>query len=66
MHFRLEKSFVIRVHRQKREQKAAHPRAMLSFKIAEFAKFYDMKAIHGCCRKFQQKNCLVKPFFVVS
>ena len=26
-------------HRQKREQKAAHPRAMLSFKIAEFANF---------------------------
>ena len=26
-------------YRQKKEQKAAHPRAMLSFKIAEFANF---------------------------
>ena len=28
-----------RLHRQKREQETAHPRAMLSFEIAEFANF---------------------------
>ena len=25
------------MHREKKEQKAAHPRAMLNFKVAEFA-----------------------------
>ena len=40
-HFNLKLN--VSLHRQKREQKAAHPRAMLNFKVAEFEKFITRK-----------------------
>ena len=43
-----------RVHRQKREQKAAHPRAMLSFKIAEFANFMIWKQFTDVVKNFSK------------
>ena len=47
--FRLSK------HRQKREQKAARPRAMLNFKVAEFANFIMWKQFRDVVENFSKR-----------
>ena len=43
------------VHRQKREQIAAHPRAMMSFKIAEFENFMIWKQFTDVAENFRKR-----------
>ena len=50
-------------HRQKREQKAAHPRAMLSFKTAEFANLIIWKQFKDVVENFRKIKSLLHTYW---